>query len=123
MSARTDGPTAGLSEIEGALAEAERHRDTIAIISTLALLAEVNRLAEDRTAGLAAVQRLLTLIEHTGVKFFFAPAHQMLGDLLLIGENPDAEKATASFRDAIRIARTQQAKSWEPRATNSLAQC
>ena len=90
-------------------------------MSVMMLLAEVNRLAGERTAGLGVVQRLLSLIEQTGVEFYLAPAHQMLGDLLLIGENPDAEKATAAFRDAIRIAQRQQAKSWELRAKMSLA--
>ena len=121
LSARTDAPRTALGEIEGALAEAERQRDMIAIMSVMMLLAEVNRLAGERTAGLGVVQRLLSLIEQTGVEFYLAPAHQMLGDLLLIGENPDAEKATAAFRDAIRIAQRQQAKSWELRAKMSLA--
>jgi ATP/maltotriose-dependent transcriptional regulator MalT len=119
--ARIDDPRAALGEIEAALAEAEHQRDMPAILSVLSLLAEVNRLAGERAAGLTAVKRLLSLMEQTGVEFCLAPAHQMLGDLLLIGENPDAEKATAAFRDAIRIARRQQAKSWELRATMSLA--
>jgi predicted ATPase len=45
--------------------------------------------------------------------------HRLKGELLL---NADQEEAAAqSFRDAIELARRQSAKSWELRATTSLA--
>ena len=121
VSAHTNDLKTGLGEIERALAEVEGRGDVISTITLLLLLAEVYLFAEGRAAGLGTAQRVQSLIEQTGVESFLAPAHQMLGDLLLVGENPDAEKATASFREAIRIAQNQQAKSWELRATTSLA--
>jgi predicted ATPase len=44
---------------------------------------------------------------------------RLKGELLLSGGNDDA--AAQSFRDAIDLARRQNAKSWDLRATTSLA--
>jgi predicted ATPase len=41
---------------------------------------------------------------------------------VLLSSDPDAAKAQAYFERALQIARKQQAKSWELRATMSLAQ-
>ncbi len=45
--------------------------------------------------------------------------HRLQGELLLSAGNDEA--AAQSFRDAIELARRQSAKSWELRATTSLA--
>jgi tetratricopeptide (TPR) repeat protein len=121
VTARTNNLKTGLIEIEGALAEVEGRGDAIATVPLLLLLADAYLFAGNRSAGLRTARRLLSFAEQTGVEFCLAPTHQMVGDLLLIGEDPEAEMAAASFRDAIRIARNQQAKSWELRATMSLA--
>jgi class 3 adenylate cyclase/tetratricopeptide (TPR) repeat protein/ribosomal protein L40E len=119
--ARNGDLRTGLGEVAAALAKVEEPRDAYAATSISLMLADAYRLGRERTAGLGVVQRLLSFIEQTGVEFLLAPTYQMLGDVQLVGEDPDAEKAAASFRAAIRIARNQQAKSWELRATMSLA--
>jgi predicted ATPase len=54
--------------------------------------------------------------------FFQARLCQLNGDLLLRKGLPDAEVAAdAQFREALGIARRQEAKSWELRAATSLA--
>ena len=47
--------------------------------------------------------------------------HRLKGDLLLAQNYSNAKQAEQSFRDAIEVARRQKAKSWELRATTSLA--
>jgi predicted ATPase len=47
--------------------------------------------------------------------------HRLKGELLLAHHPSNAAKAEKSFHTAIEIARTQHAKSWELRATTSLA--
>jgi predicted ATPase len=47
--------------------------------------------------------------------------HGLKGELLLIGNSGAAGEAAQCFRDAIAIARSQSAKSWELRATMRLA--
>src|SRR5207342_2185886 len=48
-------------------------------------------------------------------------AYRLQGELLLRQATPDAAQVEASFREALDIARRQQAKSWELRAAMSLS--
>ena len=45
----------------------------------------------------------------------------MAGEIALKSPTPDAAKAEAYFEQALTVARSQQAKSWELRAAMSLA--
>ncbi len=45
----------------------------------------------------------------------------MAGEIALMSQEPDAAKAEAYFERALKVARSQQAKSWELRASMSLA--
>ena len=47
--------------------------------------------------------------------------HRLKGELLLAQDASNAAQAEQSFRTAIEISRKQNAKSWELRATTSLA--
>jgi class 3 adenylate cyclase/predicted ATPase len=70
--------------------------------------------------GLAIVKRMIEECAAGGVRLYEADLHRLQGELLLAAGAPirDAEN---SFRKAITIAQRQQAKSWELRATTSLA--
>ena len=46
---------------------------------------------------------------------------RLKGELLLLGDSVSASEAAECFRAAIEVARHQSAKSWELRATTSLA--
>jgi predicted ATPase len=50
-----------------------------------------------------------------------AEVNRMAGEISLKSADPDATKAKAYFDRALTIARQQQAKSWELRASMSLA--
>jgi adenylate cyclase len=68
--------------------------------------------------GLAAITEALALIDLTGERCCEAEAHRVRGDLYCAQGRPtDAE---ASYHRSIAIARHQQARSWELRATVSL---
>ena len=78
-------------------------------------------LAAGRTDdGLAIVEEMIEKCAVGGVRFYEADLHRLKGELLLAAGAPmtDAEEC---FRKAITIAQRQQAKSWELRATLSLA--
>jgi predicted ATPase len=47
--------------------------------------------------------------------------HRIEGEIALKSPKPDAAKAQAYFERALSVAREQQAKSWELRATMSMA--
>jgi hypothetical protein len=70
--------------------------------------------------GFAIVERLIAEFAAGGVRYHEAEVHRLRGELLLASgaQTTDVE---GSFRNAISIAQRQQAKSWELRATLSLA--
>ncbi len=72
-------------------------------------------------AGLDLIKRALTQVSETGERISEAELHRIKGELLL-NQNPTNEhEAEGCFRSAIEIAQRQSAKSWELRATTSLA--
>ena len=76
--------------------------------------------------GLEVVAEALAASARTGECFFEAELYRLRGDLLLKRDAQAAEskvegEAEVSFRQALEIARRQQAKSWELRAATSLS--
>src|SRR5208337_774634 len=69
----------------------------------------------------ATIDDLLAVIERTGTHANEADVHRLKGELMLAQNGSKAGQAEASFRTAVEISRKQQAKSWELRATTSLA--
>jgi predicted ATPase len=69
--------------------------------------------------GLAVIEEGLAMMRSGGEHFSLPEIHRIQGKLLLAGSDRDA--AEAAFREALSIARAQQAKSLELRAATSLA--
>jgi predicted ATPase len=86
----------------------------------LALLAEVSAQRGQRVTGLEAVAEALATLSTSGARWCEAELHRLRGVLLLQGAIPQPEEAEACFRQALTVARRQQAKSLELRATMSL---
>ena len=63
----------------------------------------------------------MTAVETTNETWFEAELHRVGGEIALMSGAPDAAKAEAYFERALAVARQQQAKSWELRASMSLA--
>lgn len=59
--------------------------------------------------------------EHDGQNHVLVETHRIKVEILLARNPTDASAAEASFTEAIRIAQSQQARSWELRALMSLA--
>jgi len=74
-----------------------------------------------RLEGLETVSEGLELIHRTRARYLEAEMRRLKGELLLIGDDSAAIEAAQCFRDGIEVARRQSAKSWELRATMSLA--
>jgi len=85
----------------------------------LGLLAEAYGAAGQVELGLDAINQGLARAEITGEHFWDAELYRFRGELFLLGGDNRAE---TSFRQAITIARSQQAKLLELRATVSLQQ-
>ena len=93
----------------------------------LAYLAEGYGLAGRVDEGLAVLAEAMALVESTGVCIYEAELNRLKGELTLkrpeAGSNSEVqEEAETYFRQALKVARLQSAKSWELRATMSLAQ-
>jgi predicted ATPase len=85
----------------------------------LCTLGEAQAKAGQPEVGLLTLDKALNLVEQTGERYCEAELHRMRGELELMSGNKI--QAEASFQEAIRVARQQEAKSWELRAATSLA--
>jgi predicted ATPase len=79
--------------------------------------AEVGQLGE----AWRCIGEATTLIEKTKERWYEADIHRIIGEIMLLSPERNAAKAEASFGRALAVARQQQAKSWELRASMSLA--
>ena len=71
--------------------------------------------------ALATLEEAFLFIERTGQRYYHAELHRLKGELLLGRDLANAAAAEQSFRTALDISREQRAKSWELRASRSLA--
>jgi len=84
-----------------------------------ARLAEALLRQGEQKAALAAVQQGLQVQNETGQGWWHAELHRLEG-LALVGLNR-VEEGQSALNEALRVARRQQAKSYELRAVTSLA--
>jgi class 3 adenylate cyclase/predicted ATPase len=100
------------------------HRATGAEISRpyyLALLAEAHGTLREPEAGLTVLTEALTQVDTTGERWCEPELYRLKGELLLQQSLDHQADAETCFTQAITIAQNQQAKSWELRASTSLA--
>src|SRR4029434_7018230 len=84
----------------------------------LALLAEAYGQADE---GLRVLAEALTAVHTTGERHHEAELYRLQGELRLKQDVPDEQEAESYFRQAVDVARQQQAKSFELRAAMSLS--
>jgi predicted ATPase len=87
----------------------------------LALLAERFRAAEQTDEELVAVAEALTWVDKNNEYFYEAELYRLKGELLLKRDDSNIAEAQSCFDRAIEIARNQSAKTFQLRATMSLA--
>jgi class 3 adenylate cyclase/predicted ATPase len=110
-----------VAEMRAAL-EAVRSTETLlGMPQFLALCADAERAQGQSEEGLALIVEAERTIAQTGESAYEAEVHRIGGELFLARSPSDEERAEASFRKALDIARRQDAKSQELRAATSLA--
>jgi adenylate cyclase len=87
----------------------------------LALLAHGYALLGEADRALTMLEQILTDAEQSGAALDKAEILRISGEVLLMGGEATEDEAERRFRAAIEVARTQEAKWWELRATASLA--
>jgi len=87
----------------------------------LALLAEAYGTSAQTEEGLALLSEALLVADKAGGRYWAAELYRLKGVLLLHQPAPDATQAETWLSQALTMARRQQVKSWELRATLSLS--
>jgi predicted ATPase len=85
----------------------------------LGCIAEAQAQAGEPELGLLTLDEALSLVEETDERHWEPELHRLRAELLL--STDDVAKAEASLHRAIDVARSQEARSWQLRATISLA--
>jgi predicted ATPase len=119
--ARQSQGAEGIGQIHQGLAAYRATGAALAQPWHLALLAEAYQHAGQTEAGLAALAEALTAVHNTGERVYEAELYRLQGECLLAGAAAHGAEAETCFRQALAIARRQQAKSWELRAAMSLS--
>ena len=112
---------AGLEEMQRGLREWRDLGLKLTVPLHLTQLAKAYAALHQPETGLEYLAEALTIIEETGERWHEAEAHRLSGELLLSLPTADTYAAESSFRKAIEVARSQQAKWPELRAARSLA--
>jgi predicted ATPase len=84
-------------------------------------LAEAEASAGETDAGLRRLDDTLAVLEHTEERWYEAEMHRIRAEILLKRDPADTAGAEQSLQTAIAIAQSQKARSFELRATLSLA--
>jgi predicted ATPase len=87
----------------------------------LTLLAEAYGQVGQPEEGLRVLSAALSVLNSNRERFWEAELYRIKGALLLQQSSGDSTQAETCFQQAISIAQSQQAKSWELRAATSLA--
>jgi class 3 adenylate cyclase/predicted ATPase len=111
----------GIAEMEKGIAGMRKlggvPREQFSLVMLAQGYARLNQVDE----ALAMVENALGRVAATGERIDEAEMLRLRGEFLLIREGPLEEEAEQSFRAAIGVAREQEARWWELRATTSLA--
>jgi predicted ATPase len=111
----------GVTQIRQAVSDALATGLELSLTSFLGLLAEVYWDAGQPEEGLTALTEAFELASKNQEHLCEAELYRLKGELLLMQDELSAGQAESCFQRAIEVARQQCAKSWELRATMSLA--
>jgi predicted ATPase len=110
-----------LAQIEQGIAGHRASGGTTRLPYWLALLVEAHAEAGNVEQALTVLAEALNVVRHTEERWCEAELYRLKGELLLRRDDSNAAEAKLCLVHAIDIARSQTAKSFELRATISLA--
>jgi len=117
---RQEQATAGLAQMREGLAACEAGGAALSRPLFLALLGEAYGHVGQVDEGLTLLAEALAVVRDTGEQWQEAEVSRLTGELLLKQAAGSSDEAETWFQQALAVARDQQAKSWELRATMSL---
>ena len=111
----------GIAQMRESLAELRAVGNLNSVPGFFAFVADALARTGKTDEGLAAVEEGLRMVDAGGERFGLPELHRVKGGLLLDRSAADRDAAAAAYRQAIEIAREQQARLLGLRATTSLA--
>jgi predicted ATPase len=112
----------GIAQLRQGLAARRAAESVVGWSYYLSLLAEAYGHVGQTAAGLSAIAEALAFVHTTGERIWEAELYRLQGELLSLGqEEQERGRVEECFRQALEVARYQQAKSLELRAAMSLA--
>jgi predicted ATPase len=115
----------GIAQIRAGMAAQRSQSKRCDVPRALGALASAQAKAGHPEEGLATLAEALSLVEETDERYWEAELCRLRAELLLMVAVPQSARlrteAEASLHKAIDVARRQKARSWELRATFSLA--
>jgi len=116
-------PEEGIEQMQQGRSAIQASGSQLSIPTVLAGLAEAYGETERTEDGLVLISEALERVARSDERALEAEFHRIRGELLLRQDSAAAaSEAEACFDMAIAVARRQEAKSWELRATTSLAE-
>jgi predicted ATPase len=94
---------------------------TLWMPSYLSYLAQANAEVGQLDDAWRRIDEAMAAVQTTKERWYEAEVNRIAGEVALQSPEPDTSKAEAYFGRALAVARQQQAKSWELRASMSLA--
>jgi class 3 adenylate cyclase/predicted ATPase len=111
----------GVVEMEAAIANLHHIGGSPDLRYAIALLAYGYARMGQTQKALAMLNEALERIKRTGEKLEHAEMLRLKGEVLLMSDPSETAEAEKCFRQALDVARAQESKWWELRATTSLA--
>jgi len=111
----------GIAQVRDGLAAFRATRSELGHPNNLWLLADAHREGARFDEGLGVLAEALAVADEHEDRNYEAEIHRLKGELLLKQNNSNSTEVQSCFERAIEIARKQNAKSLELRATTSLA--
>jgi tetratricopeptide (TPR) repeat protein len=115
-----DASAGRLDEVKTTLDEYQRAGYQLGLTAQFVLLCPALLLRNEPEAALEVIDHGLTIVRHNSERFFEAELYRLKARALLMRGAPDAE-AESLLDEALRTARSQQARSLELRAATDLA--
>ena len=119
--AALDASGSRLDEVKASLDEYQRAGYQLGITAQFVLLCPALLLATNPRPRWRSIDQGLSIVNHNGERFFEAELYRLKARVLLMRGAPDAE-VEALLDQALRTARSQQARSLELRAATDLGQ-
>jgi predicted ATPase len=121
LDAEAGNTAAGIKGMREAIAWQQRLGHVSGTQRKKAMLASAHHKAGEIQEGLRGIEEALSLVETTSERDNEAEIRRLKGEMLRSGKSPRDDEAEATFIKAIKVAQDQKAKTWELRATISLA--